>query len=128
MIPFGYLGSVCTRLGCPGDPGEETGYAETLPAGRIANRYSVVDGKLVVRPLVDVEAEEQAQTDAIAALAARVAAIETAQNNAGLKEYTVQQGTDWITNKLTNAPATIPGVKQAVGEILIKMLPYLLLK
>lgn len=93
-------------------------------------RYKVVNGELVERPeWAQEEADrEAAQTAAIAALQARIVEIEAAQATAGLKQYTVPQATQWITNKLTDAPNTIVGVKQAVGEILIKMLPYILPK
>lgn len=70
----------------------------------------------------------QAELDAIATQEARLADIEAAKTTAALKQYTVAQATNWIIDKLTNAPNTIVGVKQAVGEILIRMLPYILPK
>lgn len=93
-------------------------------------RYKAENGALVERPeWAQEEADrEAAQNAAIVALQSRIADIEAAQTDAGLKQYTVAQGTGWIINKLTNAPNTIAGVKQAVGEILIKMLPYILPK
>ncbi len=56
----------------------------------------------------------------------RLQAIADAQEASDLKQVTVAQGTAFITNKLTNAPNTVAGTKQAVGEILIKMLPFIL--
>jgi len=125
MIPFGYLGSVCTRIGCPGDAGEETGYAESLPARRIASRYSVADGKLVVRPTEDIEAEEQAIEQAIADLAARVAELEAEQRAAGIHKYTPEQVRNYIDNAFELA-TTAPQIKAVVQDILKKMAVYIL--
>jgi hypothetical protein len=106
-------------------PPSQCAWANAYPS-----RYRVENGALVERAeWVQEEADrEAAQNAAIAALQARIAGIEAAQSSADLKQYTVQQGTDWITNKLTSAPNTYAGVKQAVGEILIRMLPYILPK
>ena len=85
--------------------------------------------------LVEVDGWEQAEADdesarvaAAAALAARVVAIKSAKDSANLKQYTVKQAEAWIIQTLTDAPATVVGVKQAVGQILIRMLPYIVPK
>jgi hypothetical protein len=85
--------------------------------------------------LVEVDGWEQeeadreaARTAAAEALAARVAAIESAKSSSNLKQYTVEQAEEWITNTLTDAPNTTVGVKQAVGKILIRILPYIVPK
>lgn len=72
MIPYGYVGEVCTRIGCPGDVGEETGYVEQLLAGRHADRYKVVAGRLVAKSAEEIAVDEAqklllAQKDEIAA-------------------------------------------------------------
>lgn len=125
MVPFGYLGSVCTRIGCPGDVGEETGYADNLPVGRIANRYSVIGGQLVVRPIEDVESEEQALAQAVADLAARVAAIEVEQEAAGIHKYTPAKARDLIDSLYADADTALK-VKNVTIAILKKMVTYIL--
>ena len=72
--------------------------------------------------------KEAAKAAALAELEARKAAIESAKDSANLKQYTVEQAEAWITQTLTDAPATVVGVKQAVGQILIRMLPYIIPK
>ena len=67
----------------------------------------------------------QNELDAIAALSARIAAIEAAQETEGLKHYTVEQARDWIRGKIDSA-TTVAAVKQEIKEILLKMVPYLL--
>ena len=49
MIPFGHKNGICTRIGCPGDVGEETGHAksaEFIHGRELAEAYLVESGKL----------------------------------------------------------------------------------
>jgi len=124
-IPFGYLGNVCTRIGCPGDTGEETGFAEALPAGRTASRYLVNDGKLVVRPQKDVDDEEKAAAAAIAALKARITTLEEEREKTIIHHYTPEQVRNYIDNQFATA-TTVAQIKTVVQEILKKMVVYIL--
>jgi hypothetical protein len=85
---------------------------------------AVVDAK-ALDPYFGMTEQEKALA---IALVNRASDIEASQTSEGLKEYTIKQAQDWITNTLTNAPNTTIGVKQAVGQILLKMVPYILPK
>ena len=93
------------------------------------DRYKVENDALVERPeWAQEEADQEAaQTAAIAALQARIADIEAAQSTADLKRYTVAQATNWITHELTAAD-TLAKLRVTTGNILIRMLPYILPK
>ena len=103
---------------------------KNIPLTNINDFKWIVDEYYVVRAaraaaLAAAQAEEAA---ILAALRPRLDEINAAQEAANLRQYSVEQATAWITNTLTNAPNTVVGVKQAVGAILIKMLPYVLPK
>lgn len=55
----------------------------------------------------------------------RINEVEAAQELHGLKNYTVAQAESWVTNKIDNV-GTVSDVKEAIKEILLKMVPYLL--
>lgn len=56
---------------------------------------------------------------------ARRAGIEAERETAGLKKVTIQQAHTFIDNKL-NAATTVTQVKEAVRDILKRMVPYIL--
>ena len=59
------------------------------------------------------------------AKATRLQEIAVAENAAGFKNITVAQAENWINNKIDNA-STVAETKEAMREILLKMVPYLL--
>jgi len=125
--------SVTNRgTGCNREPVEGE-YAVYLPPSLCGwfnvhpHRYMWNGSELVEWPGWEVEEAEQeaAQNVAILALKARVDAIAAAMDQEGLKAYTVPQAQKWINDKL-DAATTVAAVKQAVREILLKMVPYIL--
>ena len=52
-------------------------------------------------------------------------AILAARDSSELKQYTVAQATTYVNNKL-DAATTVAAMKEAVRDILIKMIPYVL--
>lgn len=75
--------------------------------------------KVVTRAERVQEANEKAVKEA------RRSEVETAQATAGLSDISVLQVQTYINNKLDNAE-NIAETKEAIKEILLKMVPYLL--
>ena len=87
--------------------------------------YEVVDGVFTAKTLAEVDAikaqrEADAQTEAD-----RKDGIETAQGTSGLKQYTVEQVSDYLDNRFA-AMVDLDSVKVELRKILDKMVPYLL--
>ena len=92
-----------------------------------SDRYELVAGEYVqvagwAAAKVAADAAEAAEK---AAFEQRVLDIIAAKEASGLKQYTVAQATKYINDKL-NAASTVAQTKEAVREILLKMVPYLL--
>lgn len=75
--------------------------------------------KVITRAERIAEANLRAQTEA------RRVEVEAAQDNAGLRDISVAQAENYINNKIDSA-STVAETKEAVKEILLKMVPYLL--
>ncbi|MGD9156918.1 MAG: hypothetical protein PVG39_00800 [Desulfobacteraceae bacterium] len=73
----------------------------------------------------EIDAIEAAKAQAAADEQTRVEEIETAQQTAGLKSYTITQAETYIDNQL-DAASTVAETKEAMKTILKKMIPYLL--
>jgi len=86
----------------------------------VGDAYVQVAGWAEAKALAD--AAEAAEKEAFEQ---RVLEIVAAREEAGLKQYTVAQAQTYINNKL-NAASTVAQTKEALREILLKMVPYLL--
>ena len=86
-------------------------------------RYQYVD---VVFSEFPGWADEQAAREAeIAALAARVAMIEQAQEATGIHKYTVEQAQAFVNNLLDEAD-TGAKMKEAVRTLFLRVVPYII--
>ena len=93
--------------------------------GKTKAFYKVVDGVFTVKTQTEVDAIiAQREADA-QARAERWAGIESAQGTSGLKQYTVEQVSDYLDNRMA-AMVDLDTVKVELRKILDKMVPYLL--
>lgn len=126
-------GNICKRINS-GDPVDgEYALAISLhdltakDVGILAEAYADVNGHFVARSAEDVQAVIDAKVSSVLAGLTRAEDIQKAQDAGELKQYTVEQAQQWITGKI-NGASTVAGVKQAVLEVLLRMVPYILPK
>ena len=87
--------------------------------------YTVVDGVFTAKTLAEVDAIKAQRTADAQAEADRKDGISTAQGTSGLKQYTVEQVSDYLDNRMA-AMVDLDSVKVELRKILDKMVPYLL--
>lgn len=90
-------------------------------------RYQYIANQFTERHqwAAEVAAREAIQDAELAELQARLDEIETAQNSTGLRNITVSQAQAWINGKM-HSSTTVADVKEAIREILLKIVPYIL--
>jgi len=106
-----------------------TGATGIGPGSWMWDKYQLwLKGGEVTEPF---DTRTQAEIDAANALALaikkRKADIDVAVETQGLREVTILQADEWINSKL-DAAMTVVAVKQAIREILLRMVPYILPK
>ena len=119
IFRFGFtVAEVAAAIGHSGYTDCELAWYQGQP-----DRYQLVDGHYVQ---VAGWAAAKAIADAeLAALEQRGLDINAAREDSGLRQYTVAQAQTYINNKL-NAATTVATMKEAVRDILLKMVPYVL--
>ena len=120
---FGFtVAEVAAAIGLAGYTARELEWYQSQP-----DRYTLVgDAYVQVAGWAEAKVLADAQKAAEeAAFEARVLEIVEAREAAGLKQYTVTQAQAYINNKL-NAATTVAQMKEAVRDILLKMVPYVL--
>ena len=96
-----------------------------LTWGKDNDFYTVVGGVFTPKTLAEVDAiRAQREADAQAE-ADRIDGISTAQGTSGLKQYTMEQVSDYLDNRMA-AMVDLDSVKVELCKILDKMVPYLL--
>ena len=96
-----------------------------LTWGKDNDFYTVVDGVFTAKTLAEVDAIKAQRTADAQAEADRKDGISTAQGTSGLKQYTVEQVSDYLDNRFA-AMVDLDSVKVELRKILDKMVPYLL--
>jgi len=96
-----------------------------LTWGKDNDFYTVVGGVFTPKTLAEVDAIKAQRTADAQAEADRKDGISTAQGTSGLKQYTVEQVSDYLDNRMA-AMVDLDSVKVELRKILDKMVPYLL--